>query len=84
MLLTVRNSAAVLDMTVILGDLVILVHTGYNRHFISNGFFENQPNEVCSHWSKKASNKGRFLKPEKLQNHNNEGKGEKERARRRK
>ena len=35
--------------------------------------------------NKKASNKpGRFLKSEKLQNHNNEGKGEKERARRRK
>ena len=28
-LLTLRNSAAVLDMTVILGHLVILVHTGY-------------------------------------------------------
>ena len=48
-------------------------------------FFENQPNESCSHLSEKAS-KGRFLKPEKLQNHSNEGKGkgEKERARRRK
>ena len=49
------------------------------RHCISNGCFE-----VCSHLNKKASNKGRFLKSEKLQNHNNEGKGEKERARRRK
>ena len=37
-------------------------------------FFENQPNEICSHLSEKAS-KGRFLKPEKLQNHSNEGKG---------
>ena len=40
----------------------------------SSRFFENQPNEICSHLSEKAS-KGRFLKPEKLQNHSNEGKG---------
>ena len=47
----------------------------YDSHlFISNRFFENQPNEICSHLSEKAS-KGRFLKPEKLQNHSNEGKG---------
>ena len=31
-------------------------------------------NEIYSHLSEKAS-KGRFLKPEKLQNHSNEGKG---------
>ena len=37
-------------------------------------FFENQPNEICSHLSEKPS-KGRFLKPDKLQNHTNEGKG---------
>ena len=48
----------------------------YDFHiFISNRSFENQPNEICSHLSEKAS-KGRFLKPEVLQNHNNEGKGE--------
>ena len=41
---------------------------------ISSRFFENQPNEICSHFSEKVS-KGRFLKPEKLQNHSNEGKG---------
>ena len=41
---------------------------------MSSRFFENQPNEICSHLSEKAS-KGRFLKPEKLQNHSNEGKG---------
>ena len=48
-------------------------------------FFENQPNEICSHLSEKPS-KGRFLKPDKLQNHTNEGKGKekKERARRKK
>ena len=54
---------------------------------ISSRFFENQPNDICSHLSEKAS-KGTFLKPEKLQNHCNElkrkRKGEKERARRRK
>ena len=42
---------------------------------MSSRFFENQPNEICSHLSEKAS-KGRFLKPEKLQNHSNEGKGQ--------
>ena len=42
---------------------------------ISSRFFENQPNEICSHLSEKAS-KGMFLnKPEKLQNHSNERKG---------
>ena len=43
-------------------------------------FFENQPNEICSHLSEKPS-KGRFLIPDKLQNHTNEGKG-KERKKR--
>ena len=37
-------------------------------------FFENQPNEICSYLSEKMS-KGRFLKPEKLQNHSKKGKG---------
>ena len=50
---------------------------------ISSQFFENQPNEICSHLSEKVS-KGRFLKPQKLQNHSNEGKEKKERAGRRK
>ena len=47
---------------------------------ISSRLFENQPNEICSHLSEKAS-KGMFPMPEKLQNHSNEGKlrkGEKE------
>ena len=30
---------------------------------MSNRFLENQPNEICSHLTEKAS-KGRFLKPE--------------------
>ena len=42
---------------------------------LSSRFFENQPNEICSHLSVKAS-KGRFLNPEKFQNHSNEGKGD--------
>ena len=50
--------------------------------FISNRFFENQPNEICSHLSEKAS-KGRFLEPEKLQNHSNEAKGKSEERERR-
>ena len=37
-------------------------------------FFENQPNKICSHLSEKAS-KGRFLKPQKIQNHSKKGKG---------
>ena len=37
-------------------------------------FFDNQPNKICSHLTEKAS-KGRFLKPEKLQNHSEKGKG---------
>ena len=42
--------------------------------YIPSRFFENQPNEICSHLSEKAS-KGMFLKPEKLLSHSNEGKG---------
>ena len=34
----------------------------YDFHiFISNRFFENQPNEICSHLSEKASQKAGFL-----------------------
>ena len=42
--------------------------------YISNRFFENQHNEICSRLSEKGS-KGRFLKLEKFQNRSNEGKG---------
>ena len=41
--------------------------------YISSRFIENQPNEICSHLSEKAS-KGRLFGPDKLQNHI-EGKG---------
>ena len=41
---------------------------------MSSALFENQPNEICSHLIEKAS-KGRLVKPEKLQNHSDEGKG---------
>ena len=41
---------------------------------ISSRFFENQHNEICSHLSEKTP-KGRFLKPEELQNHSNQEKG---------
>ena len=53
--------------------------------YIYSQFFENQPNEICSHLSEKASKVG-FFKPEKLQSHSNEGKGEegKKKAKRRK
>ena len=37
---------------------------------------ENQPNEICSHLSEKAS-KGRLFGPDKLQNYINKGKGKK-------
>ena len=52
-----------------LGDFLPVIKT-----LISNRYFENQPNEICSHLSEKVS-KGTSLKPEKLQNHCNEGKG---------
>ena len=42
--------------------------------YISSRFFENQPNEICSHLSEKAS-KGRLLGPDKFQNHTKKGKG---------
>jgi len=48
---------------------------------MSNRFCENQPNEICSHLSEKAS-QVRFLKPEKFQNHSNEGKGKKKKKER--
>ena len=48
---------------------------------ISSRFFENQPNEICSHLREKAS-KDTFLEPEKLQNQSNEGK-EKEKKKKR-
>ena len=47
---------------------------------MSSRFFQNEPKGICRHLSEKAS-KGRFLGPDKLQNHSNE---EKENARRRK
>ena len=50
------------------------MHTTYTSIPICNRFFENHPNEICSHLSEKAS-KGMFPKLEKLQNHSNEGKG---------
>ena len=62
---------------------------GLPRHIVRTStsirFYENQPNDICSHLSEKAS-KGKFIKPEKLQNHSNEEKEKekKERARRRK
>ena len=40
---------------------------------MSSRFFENQPSEICSHLSEKAS-KGRFFGLDKLQNHSNEEK----------
>ena len=46
--------------------------------YISSRFFENQPNEICSHFSEKAS-KGRLFGPDKLQNHSKGKENEKER-----
>ena len=47
-----------------------------NWEGISSRFFENQPNEICSHLCENA------LKPEKLQSHSNEKKGEGEKKER--
>ena len=49
---------------------------------ISSRFLENQLNEICSHMLEKAS-KGRFFRPDKLQNHSNEGKGKEKKKERR-
>ena len=38
-----------------------------------NWFFENQHDKICSNLREKAS-KGRFFRPEKLQNHSNKKK----------
>ena len=51
--------------------------------YISSQFFENQPNEICSHLSEKAS-EDMFLKPEKLQNHSDERKGKKKKKEKKK
>ena len=51
------------------------------NNYTSSRFFENQPYEICSHLRKNAS-KGTFRKPEKLQNHGNEGKGKEKRKER--
>ena len=58
-------------------DLII---TKYDRN-ICNLFFENQPNEICSHLREKVS-KDRFLKSEMLQNYRNEGKGKEKKKQR--
>ena len=58
----------------ILIRIILKERTLRNLRNISSRFFENQPNEMYSHLSEKAS-KGRFRKPEKLQNHRNERKG---------
>ena len=57
-----------------------MIITKYDRN-ICNLFFENQPNEICSHLSEKVS-KGRFLKSEMLQNYRNEGKGKEKKKQR--
>ena len=57
-----------------------MIITRYDRN-ICNLFFENQPNEICSHLSEKVS-KGRFLKSKKLQNYRNEGKGKEKKKQR--
>ena len=58
-------------------DLII---TKYDRN-ICNLFFDNQPNEICSHLREKVS-KDRFLKSEMLQNYRNEGKGKEKKKQR--
>ena len=46
------------------------------EQYISSRFFENEPNEICSHFSEKGPKAAIFyFAPEKLQNHAGEGKG---------
>ena len=50
--------------------------------YLSSRCFENQPNEICSHLSEKASEVTGVFGPDKLQNHTNERrKGEERRKR---
>ena len=50
--------------------------------YLSSRCFENQPNEICSHLSEKASEVTSLFGPDKLQNHTNERtKGEERRKR---
>ena len=49
---------------------------------ISSLFFENDPNEICSHLSEKGP-KGRFFAPDKLKSHTSKGKSEADERRRR-
>ena len=44
---------------------------------ISSRFFENEPNEICSHLSEKGP-KGRFFAPDKLKSHTSKGRNEEE------
>ena len=74
-----RPSARLITPTLIIPDIKfnqvqVLVQVYLLITDMSSRFFENQPNEICSHLRDKAS-KGTFLKPEKLQNHSNEEKG---------
>ena len=60
------------------GDKSIILPEATNRFSI----IENQPYEICSHFSEKAW-KGTFLKPDKPQNHSNEGKEKEKKKERR-
>ena len=55
-------------------NTVIANWTFFIYKYKSSRVFENQPNKICSHLSEKAL-KDSFFKPEKFQNHCNEGKG---------
>ena len=46
--------------------------------YLSSRCFENQPNEICSHLSEKASELTRLFGLDKLQNHTNEKRKEEE------
>ena len=48
---------------------------------ISSRFFENEPNEICSHLSEKGPN-GSFFAPDKLKSHTSKGRNEEEERRR--
>ena len=50
--------------------------------YLSSRCFENQPNEICSHLSEKASEITSLFAPDKLQNHTNERTNGEERRKR--
>ena len=62
------------EESILLSKTVIKLDPGKEKNWFMASCVKRQLLNFCSHFSEKAS-KGRFLRPEKLQNHSNEGEG---------